>query len=55
MSSVSYFYPLIPFSCYACLCYDFMTVYSGGSSGMEVYDISETRNHDAHMVKEFSL
>ena len=31
-----------------------MTVYSGGSSGMEVYDVSETRNHDAHMVNNFN-
>ncbi|KAG4982400.1 hypothetical protein JHK87_027149 [Glycine soja] len=23
---------------------------SGGSSGMEVYDVSETRNHDANMA-----
>ncbi|QCD77435.1 hypothetical protein DEO72_LG1g1059 [Vigna unguiculata] len=32
-----------------------MTVYSGGSSGMEVYDISETRNHDAHMIEGTDL
>ena len=28
---------------------------SGGSSGMEVYDVSETRNHDADMVNLYKI
>ncbi|KOM53077.1 hypothetical protein LR48_Vigan09g173600 [Vigna angularis] len=30
-------------------------LFRGGSSGMEVYDISETRNHDAHMIEGTDL
>lgn len=28
---------------------------SGGSSSMEVYDVSETRNHDADMVNLYKI
>ncbi|RDX85870.1 YTH domain-containing family protein 2, partial [Mucuna pruriens] len=40
---------------YVCLCFDFVTVYSGGSSGMEVYGVSESRNHDAYMIEGADL
>lgn len=36
--------------CSFCLYLNIMAVCSGGSSGMEMYDVSETRNADAYLV-----
>lgn len=33
----------------------FVTVYSGGCSGMEMYGVSETRNPDAYLVIFFFI
>jgi len=42
----SVFLWIILFATYTCV----MAVCSGGSSGMEVYDVSETRNADSYLV-----
>lgn len=48
--SIAFFLSLIIFELFCVLILDFVADYSGGSSGMEMYDVSETRNPDAYLV-----